>query len=138
MPIKYKGSHDPQEVSLVDMGFELKTRKLSSGSLDVIIDIGLVVETIGSSNDEGRYYRDEQHKLLYAIDNSQNFYVMHITPDIRNRIKYFHATITETSTIIVEHTVGSWESQLESLAEMCRRKENIDGERKEKEEGRTV
>ncbi|MBU8920818.1 MAG: hypothetical protein KOO63_03060 [Bacteroidales bacterium] len=124
--------HEKESLGLVGMGLAAVKQSVQSAKLDIIIDIALVLATLGICNKEDNTMLHQTHNLAFGRDGAE-YFVFKLGKEQKDSVKVFHAVVSPEFVDVQAHITGNWEQHLRTLAEQCR-KGQTDGQEAEEEE----
>jgi hypothetical protein len=115
-----------EKLSLVDIGLGLAKTQNKSKVLDILINIGILLEYEGYQYDDGPLVGlavGPNDGMVYIKEENETYptyVVLQVSESLECEDKIFHAIVTDEAVEVYEYKTGKWEQVLENLANQHR------------------
>ena len=109
----------PDNRSYVSIGLSSARQQLTNNIYNVIIDVGLILQTLGKHVDDSWYHHLEQEELVVE-KRDKEYFVFKTTSTNDSKVKIFHSRVGNHGINLETFQRGYWEKTLSTLAENIR------------------
>lgn len=123
----------PDNKSFISFGLASARQQINNFMLDVIINIGLILQTLGTRDNDLWYYTLEQDSLTLE-ERDHEYFVFKLTKTDDSKIKIFQVKVGDHGLNLETFQRGNWEKTLAAIAENIRIADKGREEARDKEE----
>lgn len=109
----------PDGKSYISTGLSSARQQLTNNIYNVIIDIGLILQTFGTRDNDSWYHHFEQEELAVGERNKE-YFVFKATNADNPKVKIFQARVSDHGVNLETFQRGRWEKTLSTFAENIR------------------